>query len=211
MSYKTIEEIFAHNEEWIKEQLEADPDYFVKLSERQIPSYLFISCSDSRISTEALMFSEPGDVFIHRNIGNVIAVSDLNVLSVINYAIVHIGVKHIIVCGHYGCGGIKTAITTTDVGILNPWLGYIRDIYRLHKDTLNAIESIDERTDRLVEFNVIEQCINLVKIRDVQKALIDKKVQIHGWVFDMRNGKLIDLEFDTAKVAKEIIDIYNIS
>ena len=210
MSYKSIKQIFEHNEQWIEEQLNADSLYFVKLHKRQIPKYLFISCSDSRISPEAIMFSEPGDVFIHRNIANVIPVNDLNVLSVINNAVVHIKVKHIVVCGHYGCGGVKTAISTTDMGILNPWLGYIRDVYRLHKKELNAIKSIDEKTDRLVELNVLEQCINLVKIKDVQKALLEKRIRIHGWVFDMQTGKLVNLKFNTKKVAGEIIDIYNI-
>lgn len=210
MSYKNIREIFAHNEQWIGEQLKADPDYFVKLSKRQVPKYLFIGCSDSRISSEAIMYAKPGDVFIHRNIANVIPVNDLNVLSVINYAVNHIRVKHIVVCGHYGCGGVKTALEPGNMGILNPWLGYIRDVYRLHKKELNAIRLKEERFDRLVELNVLEQCINLVKITDVQRALAEKRIQIHGWVFDMHTGKLIDLGFKTQKVAKEITDIYNI-
>lgn len=210
MSYKSIKEIFAHNQEWINERLSEDANYFDKLYKRQVPKYLFIACSDSRISPEAIMYSEPGDVFIHRNIANVIPVSDLNVLSVINYAVVHIKVKHIIVCGHYGCGGVKTAIESTDVGILNPWMGHIRDVYRLHKQELNSLKSIEAKTDRLVELNVIEQCINLVKIRDVQVALLERKIRIHGWVFDMKTGKLVDLKFNTKKVAKEIIDIYSI-
>ncbi len=131
-------------------------------------------------------------------------------LAVINYAVNHIKVKHLVVCGHYGCGGVKTAITASDEGLLNPWLRNIRDVYRLHKDELNSIKSIDERYDRLVELNVLEQCINLVKTRDVQKALLEKRISIHGWVFDMRTGKLIDLKFNTKKVAREILDIYNI-
>lgn len=210
MAYRSIREIFAHNERWIQERLQEDPKYFVKLSRRQVPQYLFIGCSDSRISSEAIMYAEPGDVFIHRNIANVIPVNDLNVLSVINFAIEHIGVKHIVVCGHYGCGGIKTAMEASDAGVLNPWLGYIRDVYRLHKHELNGIESPAARHDRLVELNVLEQCINLVKIRDVQKALLAKRVRIHGWVFDMQTGRLNDLRFRTSKVAREIMDIYSI-
>lgn len=210
MAYKNIKEIFQHNETWIAKQLENDPNYFEKLSKRQTPKYLFIGCSDSRISSEAIMYAKPGDVFIHRNIANVIPVNDLNVLSVINYAVKHIKVKHIVVCGHYGCGGIKTALKTNDLGILNPWLGYIKDVYRLHKKELNEIKSYGNKFDRLVELNVLEQCINLVKIKDVQQALIEKKIQIHGWVFDMRTGKLIDLAFNTDNVAKGIIDIYNL-
>jgi len=210
MAYKNIKEIFDHNERWIEKQLAADPEYFVKLSKRQKPRYLFIGCSDSRVSTEAVMFAKPGDVFIHRNIANVVANNDLNILSVINYAVNHIKVKHLVVCGHYGCGGVKTAITASDEGLLNPWLRNIRDVYRLHKDELNSIKSIVEKYDRLVELNVIEQCLNLIKTRDVQKALLEKRISIHGWVFDMRTGKLIDLKFNTKKVAREILDIYNI-
>lgn len=210
MAYKSIREIFEHNERWIEERLEEDPAYFTRLSRRQVPQYLFIGCSDSRISSEAIMCAEPGDVFIHRNIANVIPVTDLNVLAVVNYAIEHIRVKHIVVCGHYGCGGIKTAMASSDAGVLNPWLGYIRDVYRLHKAELNAIESVEARHDRLVELNVLEQCINLVKIRDVQKALLQKKLRIHGWAFDMKTGRLNDLHFRTRRIAREIMDIYNV-
>lgn len=210
MAYRTIDEIFEHNGKWIEERLEEDPLYFVKLSKRQIPQYLFIGCSDSRISSEAIMYAEPGDVFIHRNIANVVPVSDLGVLSVINYAVNHIKVKHIVVCGHYGCGGIKTALQGDDVGVLNPWLGFVRDVYRLHKYELNSIKSTDERCDRLVELNVLEQCINLVKVTDVQRALKENRLEIHGWVFDMETGKLIDLNFNTEQVAKGIMDIYSV-
>lgn len=210
MSYKTIKEIFEHNVRWIAAQLETDAEYFVKLSRRQVPQYLFIGCSDSRISIEALMFAEPGDVFIHRNIANVVSVNDLNALSVINYAIDHIRVKHIVVCGHYGCGGITTALDTTDAGILNPWLGNIRDVYRLHRKELEAIESDEARSDRMVELNTLEQCINLLKIRDVQRALAENRVQLHAWVFDMRTGKLKDLGFNAHRVARSIMDIYSL-
>ncbi len=210
MSYKSIKEILQHNERWIAEQLKADPAYFTKLSKRQQPKYLFISCSDSRISTEAIMDAQPGDVFIHRNVANIIPNDDLNALSAINYAVNHIKVRHIIICGHYQCGGIKTAMECRDEGILNPWLRHIRDVYRLHKKELNAIASLPKRYDRLVELNVLEQCINVVKTRDVQKALLEKRIQVHGWVFAMRTGKLIDLQFKTNQVAKELMDIYTI-
>ncbi|MBW7840518.1 MAG: carbonic anhydrase [Chitinophagaceae bacterium] len=210
MSYKSIEEIFRHNEKWVKAQLKADPDYFVKLSKRQKPKYLFISCSDSRISTEVIMDAEPGDVFIHRNVANLVPSNDLNTLSAINYAVKHIKVKHIIICGHYNCGGIKTAMTTSDEGILNPWLRDVRDVYRIHKQELNSIKSLSKKYDRLVELNVWEQCINTLKTRDVQKALAEKRIQIHGWVFNMRTGKLTDLNFKAEKLAREIMDIYNL-
>ena len=208
MAYRTIEEIFAHNREWIQEQLQVDPDYFTKLSARQIPQYLFIGCSDSRISSEAIMYAEPGDVFIHRNIANVVPVNDLNVLSVVNYAVDHIRVKEIVICGHYGCGGVKAAMLADDMGVLNPWLGQIRTVYRLHKNELNAIADEDARYNRLVELNVLEQCINLVRIHTVQKALGEKRIRIHGWVFDMQTGRLTDLHFQTEQVVREFMDIY---
>lgn len=211
MAYRSIEEIFAHNRAWIAHKLAADPAYFDRLSARQVPQYLFIGCSDSRISTEAIMYAEPGDVFIHRNIANLVPANDLNVLSVINYAVSLIRVKHIVVCGHYGCGGVKTALEPDDMGILNPWLGHVRDVYRLHKDELNALGSAEAKHDRLVELNVLEQCINLVKVGDVQRALAEGRIRIHGWVFDMRNGKLTDLRFQTERVAQEVIDIYRIA
>lgn len=211
MVYRTIEEIFAHNEDWIAEKLATDSEYFRKLSEQQSPQYLFIGCSDSRITSEAVMYAEPGAVFVHRNVANLIQIDDLNVLSVVDYAVNHLKVKHIIVCGHYGCGGITAALDTADAGVLNPWLSHIRDVYRLHKAELNAIQSTGARQDRLVELNVIEQCINLLKIFDVQNALAKGEVQIHGWVFDMRTGRLKDLKFDTGKVKQEVIEIYNIT
>lgn len=210
MAYVKIKDIFLHNQLWVARQLKKDPKYFKNLALGQKPQYLFIGCSDSRVSTEVLMNAEPGDVFIHRNIGNVVPSNDLNSLSVISYAVNHIRVKHIVVCGHYNCGGVKAAMTVSDAGLLNPWLRHIRDVYRLHKAQLNAIECLDKRYDKLVELNVIEQCINIIKTRDVQKALLEKRISIHAWVFDVRTGNLIDLKLNVKKIMKEIMDIYNL-
>lgn len=205
-----ISDIFKCNDKWVAKQLKADPNYFKKLAKGQKPQYLFIGCSDSRISTEVLMVSKPGDVFIHRNIANLVPSNDLNALSVINYAVNHIRVKHIVVCGHYNCGGVKAAMTVSDEGLLNPWLRHIRDVYRLHKKELDSIENLEQRYDRLVELNVMEQCINVIKTRDVQKALLEKRIKIHGWVFDVRTGKLKDLKINLKKIMTEIMDIYNL-
>ncbi len=207
MAHKTLQEIFAHNERWRQERLAEDPAFFARLSQAQTPKYLFIGCSDSRISTEALMCAEPGDVFVHRNVANVVQVSDLNVLSVVSYALGQLAVEHIVVCGHYGCGGVKAALSPGDLGVLNPWLSYLRDVYRLHLPELNALEA-DARCDRLVELNVLEQCVNLVKLREVQRALAAQRVGVHGWVFDMRTGQLKDLRFDAARVSRELLDLY---
>lgn len=205
-----ISDIFAHNRRWIAERLKADPEYFVKLAGDQQPEFLFFGCSDSRVSVESLLGTKPGDVFMHRNIGNVVPSNDLNALSVISYAVNHVRVKRIIVCGHYNCGGVMAAMTAKDEGLLNPWLRHIRDVYRLHRDELNSIANPDQRYDRLVELNVLEQCINIVKTRDVQKALLEKRISIHGWVFDLRTGRLIDLKLDIPKIMQDIMDVYNL-
>ncbi|MBP7799938.1 MAG: carbonic anhydrase [Thermoanaerobaculaceae bacterium] len=205
-----IEDVFAHNERWVAQQLQCDPDYFRRLSAHQQPEWLFFACSDSRISVESLLGTKPGDVFMHRNIGNVVPSNDLNALSVISYAVNHLRIKHIIVCGHYQCGGVLAAMSPRDEGLLNPWLRHIRDVYRIHRDQLNAIDSLEERYDRLVEFNVREQCINIVKTRDAQHALLHDRLQIHGWVFDMRSGRLIDLQLNMDEIMSDIMDVYDL-
>lgn len=146
---------------------------------------------------------EPGEVFVHRNIANIIPNTDLNSKCVIEYAVSHLKVKHIVVCGHYNCGGVKSAMEHEHLGILNPWLGNIRDVYRIHHQQLNAIEDLGERYDRLVELNVAEQCLNLVKIPEVQNAILSHQVTLHGWVFDVRTGKLIDLTQDFVKALND--------
>jgi carbonic anhydrase len=203
-----IEKIFKNNEEWVREQLQIAPDYFQKLADGQNPNYLYIGCSDSRVSAETLMGGKPGEIFVHRNIANMAPNNDLNILSVINYAVSILKVENIIVCGHYECGGIKAAMQEKDMGILNPWLRNIRDVYRLHKDELNAITSEQVRYDRMVELNVIEQCVNVAKTIDVQKAFLERNIQLHGWVFDVKTGKLIDLNINLANMTKQIREIY---
>ncbi|OIO65946.1 MAG: carbonic anhydrase, partial [Candidatus Marinimicrobia bacterium CG1_02_48_14] len=144
-----IKQIFKNNEAWIAEKLNLDPDYFQKLSQGQNPDILYIGCSDSRVTAEELMGAQPGEVFIHRNIANLVPNNDLNVMSVINFAVNHLQVDHIVVCGHYGCGGVKAALQHADLGLLNPWLRNIRDVYRLHKNQLNAIDTEEFRYKRL--------------------------------------------------------------
>src|SRR5690606_24681228 len=164
-----IDDIFENNKQWIQDKLDVDPDYFKSLGKGQNPDVLYIGCSDSRVSSEELMGAKPGEVFVHRNIANMVISIDLNVMSVVNYAIDSLQVKHIIVCGHYACGGVKAAMQPVDLGILNPWLRNIRDVYRLHKDELDLISNEEKKYDRLVELNVEEQCINLIKTAAVQK------------------------------------------
>lgn len=205
-----LENVFKNNEKWIAEKLSIDPDYFTKLSQGQSPEFLYIGCSDSRVTAEDLMGVQPGEVFIHRNIANLVNNVDLNVMSVLNYAVRHLKVKHIVVCGHYNCGGVKAAMQPADMGILNPWLRNIRDVYRLHKEELNAIKDEDKRYERLVELNVQEQCVNLIKTAAVQQAYKERNLLVHGWVFDIHTGKLIDLNIDFPAILNNIMEIYKL-
>lgn len=207
---KSIEQIFANNKEWIAGKLSVDPDFFEKLGEGQNPEFLYIGCSDSRVTAEELMGAQPGEIFVHRNIANLVNNVDLNVMSVLNYAVRHLKVQHVVVCGHYHCGGVKAAMQPADLGILNPWLRNIRDVYRLHKEELNAIEEEELRYDRLVELNVQEQCVNLIKTAAVQEAYQQRGLLVHGWVFDIHTGRLIDLKIDFSKILADIMEIYKL-
>ncbi len=203
------EQVFENNLNWLNEKKRTDKDFFENLAKDQHPEYLYIGCSDSRVTAEDLMGAGPGEVFVHRNIANLVNATDLNVMAVINYAVRHLGVKHVIVCGHYNCGGVKAAMQPVDMGILNPWLRNIRDVYRLHKDELKAIENESERYDRLVELNVQEQCINVIKLASVQQEYQKKGFPtVHGWVFDIKTGLLKDLKLDFVHLLKDIQEIY---
>lgn len=202
--------IFENNKKWVSEKLAIDPQYFDKLSKGQNPDFLYIGCSDSRVTAEELMGAQPGEVFVHRNVANMVISIDLNVMSVINFAVRHLKVKHIVVCGHYFCGGVKAAMQPQDLGILNPWLRNIRDVYRLHRKELDAITDESKRYNRLIELNVQEQCINLIKTAAVQEAHKERGLLVHGWVFDVHSGKLIDLKIDFPKILSDIMEIYRI-
>lgn len=205
-----IDQIFKNNHDWVQEKLTLDPDYFKNLSEGQNPEVLYIGCSDSRITAEELMGAKPGEAFIHRNIANLVSNLDLSAMSVINYAVSILKVKHVIICGHYGCGGVKAAMESKDLGILNPWLRNIRDVYRLHHDELNSITCEEEKYKRLVELNVQEQCVNVLKTSEVQIAYRERGITVHGWVLDMHSGNLIDLEIDFDHILKNIMEIYHL-
>ncbi|MEZ5306433.1 MAG: carbonic anhydrase [Pyrinomonadaceae bacterium] len=208
---KTYDEIFENNRRWAAEKRRCTPDYFQKLAKGQNPEYLYIGCSDSRVTAEEMMGADPGDVFVHRNIANVISNSDLNAMSVIEFAVCHLGVKHVAVCGHYFCGGVAAAMESVDLGLLNPWLRNIRDVYRIHKDELNSIADEERRYKRLVELNVEEQCLNIIKTGAFQNIYKKRGYPIvHGWVFDMETGRLIDLNFDFRGRVEEIMEIYDL-
>jgi carbonic anhydrase len=206
-----IQKVFENNKEWIARQLKTDVHYFEKLSQGQSPEILYIGCSDSRVTAEELMGVQPGEVFVHRNIANMVPNSDLNVMSVINYAVSILEVNHVVVCGHTNCGGIKAALQQADLGILNPWLRNIRDVYRLHHKELDAITDEAGRYNRLAELNVQEQCINVIKTAEVQKAITQRGLTVHGWIFSIESGRLIDLNIDFEKITLDIAAIYKIT
>ncbi|MBR9913588.1 MAG: carbonic anhydrase [Algicola sp.] len=205
-----IAKVFKNNDDWIKGKLEINKNYFEDLGKGQKPELLYIGCSDSRVTAEDLMGLGPGEVFVHRNIANMVSGIDLNAMSVVEYAVTHLKVNHVVVCGHYACGGVKAAMQSADLGVLNGWLRNIRDVYRIHRAELNAISDEEQKYDRLVELNVKEQCVNLIKTAAVQKAYRDRGLTVHGWVFDVHSGRLIDLKIDFEKYLTDIMEIYHL-
>ncbi len=205
-----IKQIFKNNQNWVQTKLNVDSNYFNNLSKGQNPDILYIGCSDSRVTAEELMGVSPGEAFVHRNIANMVPNTDLSVMSVIDYAVLHLKVNHIVVCGHYYCGGVKAAMESQDLGILNPWLRNIRDVYRTHRKELIEINDEDKRYKRLVELNVQEQCINVIKTAEVQRAYRERGLIVHGWVFDIHSGRLIDLKIDFSKILENVMDIYRL-
>jgi len=195
----------------VQQQLLIDPAYFKRLSKGQNPEFLYIGCSDSRVDPEDLMGLQPGKIFVHRNIANLVVSTDNNLNAVVQYAVEHLKVKRIIVCGHYECGGIRASLQSTDMGQLNSWLQALRDVQRLHYQELKSIRNEKKRTDRLVEMNVIEQCINIIKIDHVQRAWYKTGYPtVHGWIFDIRTGNLIDLKLKMKEVLGNLRSIYDL-
>lgn len=205
----SYQQIFENNRKWVASRTAENAHYFEELARDQAPRWLWIGCADSRVPANEITGLEPGDLFVHRNIANLVPNVDLNSQSVIQYAVGTLGVEHVVVCGHYGCGGIKAAMQAQDLGLLNPWLRNIRDVYRLHAAELNAITDITARTNRLVELNVIEQCRNVLKMAVVQKRVIKGGTPtVHGWVYDLHDGLLKDLHIDSAALLEDIRAIY---
>ena len=187
---QAYEKLLLENKAWAKEKVSDDPDYFNRLSEIQTPEFLWIGCSDSRVPANEITGTQPGEIFVHRNIANMVVHTDLNMLSVLEYAVNVLKVKHVIVCGHYGCGGIRAAITQTDYKyVLNMWLRGIKDVYRIHRRELDALQDEEERTNRLVELNVQEQVQNLAKTSIIQRAWKnEERPDLHGWVYGLKDG-----------------------
>jgi carbonic anhydrase len=187
--------LLDNNKKWVESKLSQDPDFFKKLSSGQKPPVLWIGCADSRVPANEIIGAQPGEVFVHRNIANMVVHSDMNMLSVLDYAVNVLEVKHVIVCGHYGCGGVQTAMTNKHVGLIDNWIRHIKDVYRFHQDELNAIADEKKRFDRFVELNVVEQVLDLAKTSIVQGAWErGQNIHVHGWVYDIRDGLINDLD-----------------
>jgi carbonic anhydrase len=205
------EQVFENNRRWVEEKTAHDPEFFRKLAGGQDPDFLFIGCADSRVPANEIMGLNPGDVFVHRNVANLVVSTDINAQSVIEYAVAHLDVKHIVVCGHYGCGGVAAAMQPADLGLLNGWLREIRDVYRIYQAELDAIRDENARYRRLVELNIQEQCVNVIKTAVVQKTYLRTgHPTVHGWVYDLANGILHDLKLPFGEILGKIQEIYRL-
>lgn len=191
---ESYERLLLNNKAFVQDKLNVREDYFSRMVEEQHPDFLWIGCSDSRVPANEVTGTEPGELFVHRNVANLVIHTDFNMLSVLQYAVDVLGVHHVIVCGHYGCGGIKTALTRKDLGLINKWLRHIKDVYRIHEKELVSIKEDGKRFDRLVELNVIEQVSHLAEISFVQKAWRkEQRPMLHGWIYDIHTGYLREL------------------
>lgn len=185
----SYEKLLLENKAWATEQVQNDPEFFSRLSHIQTPEFLWIGCSDSRVPADKITGTQPGEIFVHRNIANMVVHTDINLLSVLEYAVEVLKVKHIIVCGHYGCGGVRAAMGNHSLGIINKWLRNIKDVYRIHREEINKEINEEEKTNKLVEFNVQEQILNLAKTSIIQKAWKNEnRPHLHGWVYGLNNG-----------------------
>lgn len=188
---ESYEKLLLENKAWAAEKVQADPEYFSRLSAIQKPDFLWIGCSDSRVPANEITGTHPGEIFVHRNIANLVVNTDMNMLSVLQYAVEVLKIKHVIVCGHYGCGGVRASMTQHHFGIINHWLNNIKDVYRLHREEVDALPNFDARADRMTELNVQEQVLNLAKTSIIQKAWKNNKgPHLHGWVYGLTNGLL---------------------
>jgi carbonic anhydrase len=207
---KSYTRLFDNNRKWVNEQNEKDPEFFNKLALGQAPEYLWIGCSDSRVPANEITGTNPGEMFVHRNIANMVVHSDMNLLSVLSYAVEVLKVKHIIVCGHYGCGGVKAAMGNKQFGLIDNWLRHIKDVYRFHYEELDLITDEEVRFKRFVELNVIEQVHDLGKTSIVQNAWNNNQpLHIHGWVYDLNDGIIKDLKVSFT-CTKDLHNVYHL-
>lgn len=202
--------ILDNNKQWVENKLAISPNYFKNLAEGQNPPLLWIGCSDSRVPANEIIGAEPGEVFVHRNIANMVVHSDMNMLSVLDYAVNALKVKHVIVCGHYGCGGVKAAMGNSSIGIIDNWIRHIKDVYRFHQHELDAIENEKERFNKFVEINVKEQVMDLAKTSIVQNAWRNgQELSLHGWVYGLNDGYVTDLGVNFS-CDKDLDDVYQL-
>ena len=202
--------LLDNNKKWVAENLEKDPEFFNRLKDGQQPPLLWIGCSDSRVPANEIIGANPGEVFVHRNIANMVIHTDMSMLSVLDYAVNVLKVKHIIVCGHYGCGGVQAAMNNSHIGLIDNWIRHIKDVYRFHHEELNAITDEKLRFNRFVELNVIEQVMDLAKTSIVQSAWESgQSIHVHGWVYDIKDGLVNDLEI-TIKNNDSLSEVYQL-
>lgn len=210
MTKENVARFLANNRVWASAIREDDPELFTRLSKGQTPSLLYIGCSDSRVTAEEMMGLGPGEVFVLRNIANMVSALDPGAMAAIGFGVTHLQVSDIVVCGHYYCGGIAAALQPRDLGVLNPWLRTIRDVYRLHSRELDGIEDPELRLRRFVELNVREQCINVLKSAEVQRAYRAGTLDIHCWIFDISTGLLAPTDLDIDAEMNRLMDIYRL-
>lgn len=194
MKKGSIQRLLENNKQWAKDVAQADPDFFTRLSSVQKPEFLWIGCSDSRVPADRITGTQPGEIFVHRNIANMVIHTDMNLLAVLEYAVDHLEVSHIIVCGHYGCGGVKAAMSRHNYDLINKWIRNIKDVYRMHRETIDYQTKPNERLNKLIELNVEEQVMNLAKTSIIQKAWKKRKgPEIHGWVYSLEDGLIKEM------------------
>ncbi len=204
MGNLSFEKLLDNNQKWITEKLKENPDYFKKLSKGQSPKFLMIGCSDSRVPVTSLIKAEPGEIFIHRNIANQVNLTDINMLSVLEYSVEHLFIKHIIVVGHYNCGGVAAAVDGINQGLIENWVSPVNELYHKHSEELSSIKESSKMCDRLSEINVVAQAHNIIKTPVMQRAFKSGKFpKIHAWIFDIYTGKLIQKDINESKLIKE--------
>jgi carbonic anhydrase len=205
---ESYQKLLLQNKAWVEQRNNEDKDFFKRLSSQQTPDFLWIGCSDSRVPANQITGTDPGEVFVHRNIANMVVHTDMSMLSVLDYAVNVLEVKHVVVCGHYGCGGVLAAMGNKQIGLIDNWIRHIKDVYRMHQDELEAIADIKERADRFIELNVIEQVYDLGKTSIIQNAWQKRGAPaVHGWVYDIRNGIIKDLKVSMSS-DEEMPDVY---
>lgn len=210
MSSEFYKKILDNNKKWVEDQLAIDVEYFKDLAKGQQPPLLWIGCSDSRVPANEIIGAKPGEVFVHRNIANMVIHSDMNMLSVLDYAVNVLKVKHVIVCGHYGCGGVKAAMGNQSIGLIDNWIRHIKDVYRLHDEYLNSIEDEDERFNKFVEINAQEQVFDLAKTSIVQNAWRNgQELTLHGWTYGLNSGYVTDLGVNMSS-NEELDEVYQL-